>query len=166
MQRLAGNRPASQFHPAAPTMAFPMMPMPRKPILVAPGAAVGTAAAEAAHTWVARRRRRGPWAALCGRCTASGQQVRLWHGLRGAAAAANARGPHCQGRAPCETGEATSAACILVVGDPQVSTITPMDNSAFGLGCKCPTHSTPSRASVEQIEAHLTPPSSRIAVGH
>lgn len=133
VQRLGRYRPASQLYFAAPTMAFPMIPMPRNPILVAPGAAVGTAAAEAAHTWAARRRR-GTWAALCGRCTASGQPACWWHGLRGAAAAANARGPHCQGRAPCETGEATSAACILVVYDLQVSTITSMDNSAFGLG--------------------------------
>ncbi len=97
-------------------MALPMMPMPRKPILVAPGAAVGTAAAEAAHTW-AERRQRGSWAAPCGLCTASLRLECLLHGLRGAGAAANAREQPCWGRTAWETGEAASAVVIVLAGE-------------------------------------------------
>ena len=97
-------------------MALPMMPMPRKPILVAPGAAVGTAAAEAAQMW-AERWRRGSWAAPFGLCTASLRLACLLHGLRGAGAAANARQQPCWGRTAWETRAAASAVVIVLLVD-------------------------------------------------
>lgn len=113
-----------QQHPQ-PTMALPMMPMPRKPILVAPGAAVGTAAAEAAQTR-AQQRRRCSWAAPCGRCAGSLRFAITWHGLKGTGEAAKALLQACEGRTACETGDAARAACMVNVEDQQVPGKAPM----------------------------------------